>query len=55
MIVLVAIHSTLILLIPWTTKWIPALVVIPFAMADLYAVLAVIAFVERIVERRRSV
>jgi len=54
-IVLVAIHSTLILLIPWTTKWIPALVVIPFAMADLYAVLAVIAFVERIVERKRSV
>jgi len=34
---------------------IPALVAIPFAMADLYAVLAVIAFVERIVERRRSV
>src|SRR5579883_844792 len=54
-IVLVAIHSSLILLAPWTTKWIPALVVIPFAMADLYAMLAVIAFVEKIVERRRSV
>jgi hypothetical protein len=40
-----AIHLALILFVPWTTKWIPALVIIPIGTADLYAMLWVISVV----------
>ena len=32
-----ALHVVVILTIPWTTRWIPALVLIPIGYADLYA------------------
>src|SRR4051812_27962375 len=34
---LTALHIPLILFIPWTAKWIPALVLIPIGIVDLYA------------------
>jgi len=42
---LAALHVPLILFIPWTTKWIPVLVIIPFGIADLYAMLLVVSIV----------
>jgi hypothetical protein len=45
MIFFAALHALLILLIPWTTRWIPALVVIPIGMADSYAMLWVVSVV----------
>ena len=44
-----ALHILLILLVPWTSKWIPALVVIPIGIADSYAMLWVILFVGKLV------
>ena len=32
MIVLAALHVPLVLLVPWTTKWVPAFVIIPIGM-----------------------
>ena len=45
MIILAALHVLLILLVPWTAKWIPAIVVIPIGIADLYAMLWVVSVV----------
>jgi hypothetical protein len=39
MTLLAALHIPMILFVPWTSKWIPAIVTAPFAIADLYAVL----------------
>jgi len=44
---LAALHVPLILLIPWNTKWIPVLVIIPIGIADLYAMLWVVSVVAR--------
>jgi hypothetical protein len=45
MTILAALHVLLILFVPWTTKWIPALVVIPIGIADLYVMLWVVSVV----------
>jgi magnesium-transporting ATPase (P-type) len=45
MAILAALHILLILLVPWTAKWIPALVVIPLAIADVYVMLWIISVV----------
>jgi hypothetical protein len=45
MTVLAALHVLLILLVTWTAKWIPALVVIPIAIADVYVMLWIISVV----------
>lgn len=42
---LTALHVPLILFIPWTTKWIPALILIPIGGADLYAMLRAVSVV----------
>ena len=47
----VALHLPLILFIPWTTKWIPAFVIVPFGIADLYAMLWILSVVGKFVER----
>ena len=47
MTILAALHVLLVLLVPWTTKWIPALVVIPIAIADLYVMLCVVSVVRK--------
>ncbi len=52
MTILTALHVLLILLFPWTTKWIPVIVVIPVGIADLYAMLWVISVVGKFMEGR---
>lgn len=54
MSILAALHLPLILFIPWTTKWIPAVVVAPFAMADLYVMLWVLFVVRRAIEAPKT-
>jgi hypothetical protein len=51
MATILAIHGLLILSVAWTTKWIPAIVIIPIAVADLYAILAIVSVVEKSMER----
>jgi cellulose synthase/poly-beta-1,6-N-acetylglucosamine synthase-like glycosyltransferase len=46
---LAAFHVLLVLLVPWNTGWVPAVVVIPIALADFYAMLAIFSVVERLV------
>lgn len=53
-IIFVLLHLLLILFVPWTSNWIPAVVVIPFAIVDLYAMLAVVALVGRFFERNSA-
>jgi hypothetical protein len=45
MAVFAGLHVLLILFVPWTTKWIPAIVVIPIGIADLYLILWVVSVV----------
>ena len=49
--VIAALHVLLILCVPWTSKWIPAVVVIPIGIADLYAMLAIFYVVGKFVEK----
>jgi len=45
--VLAALHVALILLLPWTTNWIPAIMLVPLAYADVYLMLWAIYGVAR--------
>jgi hypothetical protein len=47
---LAAIHQPLIVFVPWTTKWIPAVVIAPFGMLDLHAMLWTLAVVGKHME-----
>lgn len=38
-------HVPLILFVPWTTKWIPAFVIIPIGIGDLYVMLWILSVV----------
>jgi UDP-N-acetylmuramyl pentapeptide phosphotransferase/UDP-N-acetylglucosamine-1-phosphate transferase len=53
MVLVAALHVPLILLVPWTAKWVPAVVAIPFCLADLYLMLAILSVVGKLVERPR--
>jgi len=48
MLVVAALHVPLILCVPWTTRWIPALVMTPIAIADVAAIVALIALLQRL-------
>jgi hypothetical protein len=50
MTVIVALHVLLILSVPWTTKWVPAIAITPIGIADLYVMLAILSVVEHVVE-----
>jgi hypothetical protein len=54
MTILVALHVLLILFVPWTPKWVPAIVVIPIGIVDLFAMLAILSAVENFVERPKT-
>ena len=54
MAVIAALHVPLILFVPWTTKWIPALVIIPIATVDLYVMLAIVSSVQKFMERPKT-
>ena len=43
MTAIMALHVPLILLVPWTTKWVPAPVLVPFCVADLIVMLAILS------------
>jgi hypothetical protein len=51
MAVIAALHVLLILSVPWNTKWVPAIVIIPLGIGDLYAMLAILSAVGKFVER----
>jgi len=50
MTAIVAFHVPLILFVPWTTKWVPAPLLVPFCIADLIVILAIVSIVEKFVE-----
>lgn len=45
MTILVALHVPLVLFVPWTTKWIPALLIAAIDSADLIVMLAILTIV----------
>ena len=49
MTIIVSLHIVAIMLVPWTTKWVPAFVFVPFAFADVYAILWVLSRVNQFV------
>jgi hypothetical protein len=53
-IVIVALHVVLILSVPWTTKWVPAAVSAGFYTADFFVILAILAVVEKLVEKHET-
>ena len=54
MALIAALHVPLILFVPWTTKWVPAIVIIPIGIADLYLMLAILSVVGKFVERPKT-
>ena len=48
--VLLAPHLPLILLVPWTSRWIPAVGILPIGILDLAIILGCIALVEKLVK-----
>ncbi len=51
---LAVLHLTLILFVPWTTKWIPAFLIAPFGVADLYVMLWVLAVVGKFMGKQET-
>lgn len=51
---LAALHLPLILFVPWTTKWIPAFVIAPIGIADLYAMLWVVSVVGKFMGEQKT-
>lgn len=49
-----ALHLPLIVFIPWTTKWIPAVVIVPVGVADLYIMLWILSIVGEYMEDRKT-
>ncbi len=47
---LAVLHLPLILFLPWTTEWIPAVVIAPFGIADLFAMLWILSVVGKFME-----
>jgi hypothetical protein len=50
MTVIAALHVPLILFVPWTTKWVPAILIAPIGTADLYVMLAILSVVGKFME-----
>jgi hypothetical protein len=44
-------HVLLILSIPWTTRWVPAIVLAPIGLVDFYVMLVVLSAVGKFAER----
>ena len=51
MIVIAILHVLLIFAIPWTTRWIPAVVATPILAVDLAAILVIIKLLEKLFEK----
>ncbi|MBZ5662516.1 MAG: hypothetical protein LAO08_19100 [Acidobacteriia bacterium] len=50
MAILAALHVPLILLVPWTTKWVPALAIAAIDSGDLIVMLAILSLVGKFME-----
>jgi hypothetical protein len=53
-IILASLHLPLILFIPWTTKWIPAVLIAPIGIADLHAMLWAISVVGKFMGKKEN-
>ena len=47
---IVAVHVAAILLIPWSTQWVPVVFVIPVGLADCYVMVRILSVVGKLVE-----
>jgi ABC-type multidrug transport system permease subunit len=54
MAILAALHVPLVLFVPWTTKWVPGLEIAAIDSADLILILAILAIVEKFMERPKT-
>jgi RHS repeat-associated protein len=54
MAVFAALHVPLILFVPWTTRWVPAFLIIPIGMADLYLMLWVLSVVGKFMGEQKT-
>ena len=54
MVVLAALHVPLVLLVPWTTRWVPALAIAAIDSVDLFLMLAILAGVGNFAERPKT-
>lgn len=54
-IIFAVLHVPLILFVPWTTKWIPAFVIIPIGIADLYVLLWVLSVVGKFMGEQKPI
>jgi hypothetical protein len=51
MTIFAALHVPLLLFIPWTTRWVPAITIAAIDSADLIVMIAILAIVGKVVER----
>lgn len=54
MIAIAALHVPLILFVPWTTRWVPALAIAAIDSADLILMLAILAVVGKFMEEPKT-
>ena len=54
MTIVVALHVPLILFVPWTTKWFPAIAIAAIDSADLILILAILTIVQKLVDGLES-
>lgn len=54
MIILALLHVPLVLVVPWTTRWVPALIIGAIDSVDLIVMLAILAVVEKLMEKRKT-
>lgn len=47
-------HVLLILSIPWTTRWVPAIVLAPIGIVDFYVMLVVLSAVGKLAEKGKT-
>lgn len=54
MAVIAALHFPLILFVPWGARWVPALAIAAIDSADLIVMLAILAVVQKFMERSKA-
>lgn len=54
MTIIVALHVLLILYVPWTTQWVPAMAIAGILTVDLCVMFVILAVVENLVERSKT-
>jgi hypothetical protein len=54
MLIVVGLHVPVILLIPWTTKWVPAATIAVIDSVDFYLILAILSVVGNFMEERSA-